>query len=119
PNLHTLARSVRRVAGILLAPPMVLFALLAVAATPSIYHVDPLLDGAVIAAGAVATIVPYTLAEKLIDPSCPCDPARLNRLDRSVVGNESELAYAFATIATGLAMFTPIAVDIAEIYHSP
>jgi membrane-associated phospholipid phosphatase len=95
---------------------------LALAATPasgSVYHADPLISGTVIAAGAVAVLVPYALSEKLIDPTCPCDQADLNALDRSVIGNESPLAFALSTFAAGLAMAAPFAVDIVEVYHSP
>lgn len=106
----------------------VLLAMLLVSAVPaiettqpalSVYRTDPWIDGAVIAAGAAAAILPYALAEDLIGVRCPCDPAELNALDRRVVGNESDLAYAFATLTTGLAMAAPFAVDIADVYHSP
>lgn len=96
--------------------------LLFAAQTPedlSVYRVDVWVDGALIAAGAAATLVPYAFDKSLIDPRCPCDQSELNRLDRHVVGNESAFAYAITTVATGLAMAAPFAVDIAEVYRSP
>jgi membrane-associated phospholipid phosphatase len=85
----------------------------------SVYDVNLAIDGTVIAAGALATLLPYAFDKHLIDPRCPCDQSELNRFDRGVVGNKSELAYGVSTLITGVAIAAPFAVDIAEVYHSP
>ena len=81
------------------------------AAPKSVFAVRPLLDGALIAGTAGGTLVTYLFAGSLIHPRCPCDPAEVNALDRSVIGNHSALADATSNVMVGAALLAPVVAD--------
>ncbi len=78
----------------------------------SVYRVEPVRDGGLIALGVVGVAVPYTLLNELISQRCPCDPGEVNALDRGAIGNRSHLAYLASDVTVALAVAVPAAVDL-------
>jgi membrane-associated phospholipid phosphatase len=78
----------------------------------SVYRITPL-DGPLILAGVVGATVPYALASPLLSRICPCDSARVNRFDRSVIGNHSNLAGRISDVTLGLSLAVPVALALA------
>lgn len=95
----------------LVALATVLFAAPAHAADARIYDVSLGLDGAVIAAGAIGGLIPYVLANDLIEPRCPCNRDEVNGFDRWVIGNHSETADIVSTVTAALAVAGPLLLD--------
>ena len=54
-----------------------------------VYTVWPWLDGTVIVAGGLASVIPLALSNQLVAARCPCNVNELPRLDQKVVGNEN------------------------------
>ena len=98
-------------AGVVLASPR------AAAAPPSgpepesVYHVNLPIDGAVILAGAVGSLIPYVLSSHLIDVSCPCPASSVNSFDRGVIGNASDGADLASNVTLALAFAAPPVAD--------
>lgn len=80
-----------------------------------VYEVRLVVDGPIIAVGAVAGLLRATLASHVIEHSCPCDPSRLNRLDRGAVGNHSAAAGTIADVTVGLALGLPPLLDLLDV----
>jgi len=85
----------------------------------SLYRVEPLRDGGLIALGIVAVAVPYTLLDDTLEQRCPCDPAEVNALDRGVIGNRSEAADTASHLTVGLAVAVPVALDLLHLGVGP
>jgi membrane-associated phospholipid phosphatase len=79
----------------------------------SVYRVRPSVDIPVIAGAALAMIGPYALAARLITPSCPCDPGRVNALDRPTIGRASDLAGNISDATVTVAFAAPVALAAA------
>jgi len=111
----TPAAPVQLLPGALLAPsapPAQDPAAAALAPVRSVYRVEPVRDGGLIALGLVGVAVPYTLLNDVISQRCPCDPGEVNALDRGVIGNRSHLAYLASDVTVALAVGVPAAVDL-------
>ncbi len=74
------------------------------------YRIRPALDLPVTAGLLVAAGVPY-LVPHLITPSCPCDPASVNRFDRIAIGHDSAAAAVASDVTAALAVAVPPVVD--------
>ena len=85
----------------------------------SVYRVEPVLDGALIALGVVGVAVPYTLLNDVIAQRCPCDPSEVNALDRGVIGNRSQLAFLASDVTVALAVAVPAMADLWALGPSP
>ena len=74
----------------------------AAAATPEaqreVYEVHLAVDIPVTVVGASAGLVRIFFKDSLVDKTCPCDPAGINRLDRGAVGNHSAYASTAADV---------------------
>lgn len=77
---------------------------------PTPYRIRPALDLPVTAGLLVAAGVPY-LFPHLITPSCPCDPATVNRFDRIAIGHRSAAASAASDVTAALAVVVPPVAD--------
>jgi membrane-associated phospholipid phosphatase len=77
----------------------------------SIYSVSPVIDGAVIVGGALASLIPYALSSRLITPHCPCRASDVNGFDRGVIGNASDAADRISTVTVALTLAAPITAD--------
>lgn len=66
--------------------------------SPEIYTVNLAIDIPVTVVAGSVGLVRALFAEKLARKSCPCDPAGLNALDRTAVGNHSHAANIAADI---------------------
>jgi hypothetical protein len=102
-------------ASLTAAPPEALTAPPAAAGPRSIYRIDPLLDGALIAAGTVAAVIPYLFAKQLIHPHCPCDPRDVNWLDRGSIGDASKLADDLSDVTMVAAVVAPPLLDALDL----
>ena len=90
------------------------------ARSESLYQISSALDGAVIGAGALATLLPYALSPQLIVPRCPCDAQEVNSLDRGVIGNASNTADVLSNVTVALAVALPVALDLYQVgLHRP
>jgi hypothetical protein len=78
----------------------------------SIYRIWPWLDGALIVGSNAVTIGFYGFGSGLVHPTCPCHPASVNAFDRLAIGRHSDLIYDLGTATVGLAILTPIALDL-------
>ncbi|HEY0715950.1 MAG TPA: phosphatase PAP2 family protein [Polyangia bacterium] len=78
----------------------------------SVYAVNPHIDGPIILAGATATIVPYALADRIIDTRCPCDPNEVDGWDRGAIDNHSNVAGLVSDLAVGAAVLGPVAIEL-------
>ncbi len=86
------------------------------APTPKeVYQVRLVVDGPIIAVGALAGLLRYTLASRFIDRTCPCDPSVINRFDRGTVGNHSVTADRIADVTVGLALGLPPLLDLFDV----
>lgn len=74
------------------------------------YRIRPALDLPVTAGLLVAAGVPY-LFPHLITPSCPCDPADVNRFDRIAIGHRSAVAATASDVTAALALAVPPLAD--------
>jgi membrane-associated phospholipid phosphatase len=81
----------------------------------SIYEVHPVLDGALIAGGALAGLIPYVFAKDLIHPKCPCDPASVNAFDRGSIGDHSHFADVLSDVTVDAAVIVPVLVDLLDV----
>jgi membrane-associated phospholipid phosphatase len=77
----------------------------------SIYAIHPVVDGAVIAGGALATVIPYLYTSSLITPRCPCSVGEVSPFDRRVIGNASDVADWTSTVTVGLTLAAPPIAD--------
>ena len=73
----------------------------------SVYQVNLPVDGAVILAGALAGIIPYSLSSHIIHRSCPCPASSVNAFDRSAIGNSSDVADWASSVTEALAIAVP------------
>ena len=85
------------------------------AAPRSVYRVNPLADGSIIGASALAIILPYAFASDLIHPHCPCDPAGVNALDRHVIGNHNKFLDDASDVTAGVVMLAPALLDSLDV----
>src|SRR5919198_2488096 len=81
----------------------------------SVYRVHPLIDGAVIVAGAATAAVPYRFSSSLIHPRCPCDPSEVNPIDRTIIGNHSEAADMVSGVSVAAAWLVPVVTDVVDV----
>jgi membrane-associated phospholipid phosphatase len=99
-----------------LPPRLAVLAAVLLASTParaeetSPYRIHPAVDLSVTAGLFVAAGVPY-LIPHLITPSCPCDPASVNRFDRIAIGHHSAAASAASDVTAALAVAVPPLAD--------
>jgi membrane-associated phospholipid phosphatase len=77
----------------------------------SVYRLRPALDGAVIVSSLLAVAIPYSLASRLITPTCPCSPESVNAFDRGVIGNANNTADWVSTLTVGLVLVAPPVLD--------
>ncbi len=77
----------------------------------SVYDVSLPVDGAVILAGAVGSLLPYALTSHLIEASCPCPASSVNSFDRGVIGNASDGADLASSVTLALAFGAPPVAD--------
>jgi membrane-associated phospholipid phosphatase len=84
-------------------------------APKEVYQVRLVVDGPIIAVGALAGLLRYTLASRFIDRTCPCDPSNINRFDRGAVGNDSVTADRIADVTVGLALGLPPLLDLLDV----
>lgn len=78
---------------------------------PEVFHVDPVVDGAVIAAAGLANLVPWLLEDRIIDLRCPCDEGEVNPLDRWAIGLHSDAAAHASDATLYLALLAPPLAD--------
>src|SRR3981081_1168992 len=81
----------------------------------SIYRINPALDGALIAAGTVASAIPYLFAKQLIHPRCPCDPREVNGFDRGSIGDASKFADDLSDVTMVAAVAAPPLLDALDL----
>src|SRR5258708_19892558 len=110
-----LAAAALLAASLTAAPPEALTAPPAAAGPRSIYRIDPLLDGALIAAGTVAAAIPYLFAKQLIHPHCPCNPRDVNWLDRGSIGEGSKLGEGLSDVTMVAAVVAPPLLDALDL----
>ena len=72
-----------------------------------VYRVDPVADGAVLAAATAATLVPWLLEDRIIDLRCPCDPSEVPRWERFAIGNASPAADLVSNVTLAAAAVGP------------
>ena len=83
-----------------------------------VFHVDPVVDGAVIAVAGLGNLVPWLLEDRIIDLRCPCDSAEVNRLDRWAIGLHSDAAAHASDATLYLALLAPPLADWAVLRTS-
>ena len=83
----------------------------AAARADGVYELHPPGDVATVTGSYLIILMGYGYAPALIHPRCPCDPRELNPLDRTVVGNHSQLADVLSDVTVGAAVLVPLAYD--------
>jgi membrane-associated phospholipid phosphatase len=78
----------------------------------SIYRVTRAADVPLLLFGVLGSAIPYALSSRLITPSCPCDPGRVNALDRRAIGNHNHTVGRVSDVTVALALATPLAVSL-------
>lgn len=89
------------------------------AAPTSVYRLRPVLDASLIAGSVAVVGGAYVFGNDLITPRCPCDPAQVNAVDRTVIGNHSRAADLTSDATVGLALAAPIALAALDDGWSP
>jgi membrane-associated phospholipid phosphatase len=102
-------------ASLTAAPPEALTPPPSAAGPRSIYRINPALDGALIAAGTVASAIPYLFAKQLIHPRCPCDPREVNGFDRGSIGDASKFADDLSDVTMVAAVAAPPLLDALDL----
>jgi membrane-associated phospholipid phosphatase len=82
----------------------------------AVYRVNPHRDAIILAATALATALPYALADKLITPRCPCDPREVNAFDRGAIGNTSAFARTLSDATLGATLVVPVVIDALNLH---
>lgn len=77
----------------------------------AVYRVSLAVDLPIIAASTAAAVVPYALASRLIQPSCPCAASSVNGFDRGAIGNHSDVADWISTATVAATLGVPPLVD--------
>jgi membrane-associated phospholipid phosphatase len=77
----------------------------------SVYRISPLVDGVVIAVGALGGGLPYLWRESIIEQDCPCDRNQVNAFDRPAIGNDSTFFTHASSVSLGLALAVPLVLD--------
>jgi membrane-associated phospholipid phosphatase len=72
-----------------------------------VYRVVLAVDVPVIVVSTLGGLVPYALASRLIQPSCPCDAQAVNAFDRGTIGNHSDVADWVSTATVAVAIAAP------------
>lgn len=81
----------------------------------AVYRLSPKVDIPVTVGAAVALVVPYAYAHRLITPRCPCDPREVNAFDRPAIGNRSAIAKTLSDATVGAVLIGPLALDALDI----
>lgn len=97
----------------------VLLALVLAAPAPRSVYKLHLADAAVMAASTAVIVGGYTVGTTLIHPRCPCDPSRLNPIDRAVVGWNSRAAEYGSDALVGLSYAAPLGLAAIDDGSSP
>jgi membrane-associated phospholipid phosphatase len=80
------------------------------------YALVPALDAAVLLAGATLWIAPENMLYDLVPLGrCPCDPARLNALDRPVAGLNVPGTGPLSNVFTAALLVLPSAIDLFDV----
>ncbi len=83
------------------------------------YTLNPLVDGAVLAATASLWLGPEFMHHELVPLGrCPCDPSMLNDLDRSTAGINVPNVAVPSNVATGLLIMAPVVFDAFDVWRS-
>ncbi|HOX42013.1 MAG TPA: phosphatase PAP2 family protein [Myxococcota bacterium] len=84
------------------------------------FELDLALDLSLLGVAGAAWAVPYALSGDWSRASCGahCDPAGLNALDRTVVGNRSPLADSLSNAFVGVGVALPFALDLLDVLVS-
>jgi len=77
----------------------------------SVFRVSLPIDGAIITATTVGSLIPLALASHIIHPSCPCSPSSVNSFDRGVIGNASDAADLASNVTVALVIAVPPIAD--------
>ncbi len=81
----------------------------------SVYKIRLGIDVPVTVAGGIVAAVRFFGTEKIVRRSCPCDPATLNHVDRSVVRYHNRDFQLAADISLGLMIGIPIVLDALDL----
>jgi membrane-associated phospholipid phosphatase len=81
----------------------------------SIYRYNLWVDIPVVAIGAIGTAVPYLASWKFVSPSCPCDRASINFIDRGSVGYHSRTAGTIGDVLVSLAVAAPVVYEVVAV----
>jgi len=84
------------------------------------FEIDLALDLPVLGVAAAAWVVPFAFGDEGSGAPCgaACDPAGLNALDRTVVGNRSPLAATLSDAFVGVSLALPFALDLLDVLVS-
>lgn len=90
------------------------------ATTPnrSVYQLHPAIDLPVIGVGAAIGAIRLFGTEELVARKCPCDPATLNSLDRSVVQYNNRSLQVVADISMAVIIAIPVVLDALDLGFS-
>ena len=88
------------------------------AAAESVYDVRPAVDVPITVAGFALASLPYFL-EDVLPHRCPCDPAELNRLDRTWWDRHSDAAGRASDVTLAVAVAAPPVVDALRLGFGP
>ena len=104
------------IAALLLGAPVPDLALPAPASPLEVYRLKLSVDVPVIVGGGVATLAArFFLKDRIARITCPCDPGRLNFIDRGSVGNRDHTANIVSDVTVALAIAAPPILDLLDI----
>jgi membrane-associated phospholipid phosphatase len=89
-----------------------------VSARPTPYHVDWVVDPAVVGGALSLWIALPALTPEVIRPACPCSSSALWQLDRYPVGRRSGVADAASNVGAGLVATLPALLDGVDVWRT-
>jgi membrane-associated phospholipid phosphatase len=85
--------------------------------TASPYQIRWRTEVSVLALSGIASLAPEVFRRDLGSDACPCDRGGINSLDRGTAGRDSKSADRASTVAAGLLIAAPFALDAIEVHR--
>ncbi len=81
----------------------------------SVYRIQPWIDGPVLGAAALGSVLPLVYESRLIHPPILGDSHDINSIDRTVIGNHNKTVGYISHVEVALAIAVPIVLDMKDV----